>query len=343
MPKKLLQALEKMLQNGVIPDRSRLDINSTLGKTMVQVLTDSYTHTTEDDDGFLSKPTVNNLVFGYTNNGDVETPPVMVVREPITGHTSKTYAAASAAMANSVAALRSIFSIRRNSLKTTQHNLKTGFIDRRSLHKAPFDPHIFKMSSTKMAEGIDIALLIDESGSTSGSVSRTLREICVLFANALSGVPKVRLRVYGHSTSLSGREAMAMFEYYDSKNPKLRNLTRLGNTGSRGSNYDGFAIQWVADKFADSNYESKWLLVMSDGAPNGGHGYYDLSAIRHTSGSVQYVEKKGINVVGIGVAARVPLHKLYTHYIDYSDKLLDDVRKLIIKIIKDSESRLREL
>lgn len=207
-----------------------------------------------------------------------------------------------------IRALRSRLKFRSDQRAIIEHALKSGQIDEGSLYKLGFhqcgvnEDRIFELPMVLSNPDIHVHLLIDESGSMGGTKIKAAAEMAVTIAEAMHGLPGVRLSIWGHSGQglYHGARAdnAAVAEYL---NVGDSDLSRLGSIHACAQNIDGAAVKecqkYMVQKSPDA---AKLLIVLSDGAP-AGNGYGGVPAINHTTEAVSEARRKGIQVISIGV------------------------------------------
>jgi len=261
----------------------------------------------------------------------------VVVRSPrITSGVSQQYKRDYDLVRGHVAAFARIFAVRQSEVEVYQNELRRGRLNRRALGRAQSTDALFRRKDVHTTTGLDITLLLDESGSMYGDKIITCRRTGVLLANALKTIPNVNLSIYGHTTgdAFGGRsEDCAVTRYVEQGHG---DLTRLGACDAYYSNLDGLAITYVGNKALQSTAVDRWLVVLSDGQP-AGYGYGGEQGHTHTRQAIQDLERKGLNVIGVGIDS-VYVKELYKHYVEFTDlsKLSVDLRKLVMRIIRNS-------
>jgi nitric oxide reductase activation protein len=79
------------------------------------------------------------------------------------------------------------------------------------------------------------------------------------------------------------------------------------------------------------------MIVLSDGEPSAA-GYRGDISYSHTRKCVKYAESRGWHVIQLGFAGarRYSMEKMFTNwlYIDDTEKIGDEVSKIIRKVIK---------
>lgn len=267
----------------------------------------------------------------------VGVPRNIITRVPkLTPSDKRRYAQEYKEMKPHIAAFSRIFSVRQSQVDFYQNELTQGRLNRRALARGAYNDKLFRRRDTQEATGLDITMLLDESGSMTGDRIKTCRKVSILLANALEQVPNVNLSIYGHTTadSFGGRAQDCAISVYVERGKG--DLARLGTMEAQWSNLDGFAIQYVGQKALQSTAPDKWLVVLSDGMP-AGYDYGHPGGDQHTKGVITQLEKQGLNVIGVGIQTQ-GVAKLYKNHAEFMNprQLANDLKKLIKRIIRNS-------
>lgn len=171
---------------------------------------------------------------------------------------------------------------------------------------------------------LSVGLLLDESGSMCScdraTYARATAIILYDFCRAL-GIPII---VYGHSTG----EGVDLYSYAEFDDIDQDDRYRMMDISARGSNRDGAALRFVAERLAQRSEDVKLLMLVSDGQP-ADYGYYGTAAEEDLRGIKQEYQRKGI----LFVAAAIGSDKENIERI-YGDSFLDisDLNKLPVKL-----------
>lgn len=213
-----------------------------------------------------------------------------------------------AKLASRIRALRSRLKFRADKRSVIEHALRSGDVDEGSVYKLGFhkcgvnEERIFEMPMILSSPDVHVHLLIDESGSMGGGKIVAAREMTITIAEALTGLPGVRLSIWGHSGQGgyhgSYVKTAAVARYVDVGE---KDYSRLSTIHAFEQNIDGAAItecqKYMVQRSPDA---SKLLIVLSDGCP-AGNGYGGKAAMKHTKDAVDEARQKQIQVVSIGV------------------------------------------
>jgi hypothetical protein len=249
------------------------------------------------------------------------------------------YEAARLDVRQHVAAMRSAFASRLARRVHHERDAAHGRLDRRRLARATISDRIFRRTHVRPVPGLGICLLLDESGSMNyGNPSRAhvALRVAVLVIEALRGVPGIELEVYAHTSCGDDNQDCLVRPLYGKRN---QNHRAVGSycAGAMGNNYDHQAIRTVAKLFRESTtHQNRWLLVVSDGAPNGVN-YSGKPAIQATKEAVQQIRLQGIKVFNVAIADYRSEAIFGTdHVVKFTDlhKLVENMRRLIFRIVR---------
>lgn len=172
---------------------------------------------------------------------------------------------------------------------------------------------------------ISVGLLLDESGSMSScdrcTYARAAAIILYDFCHSL-GIP---VTIYGHTT---GYDSVELFSYAEFQDIDQDDKYRLMDISARGSNRDGAALRFVAEKMVKRPEEIRILMLISDGQP-ADSGYYGAAAEEDLRGIKQEYRRKGL----LFIAAAIGDDKQNIERI-YGDSFMDitDLNQLPIKL-----------
>ncbi len=170
-----------------------------------------------------------------------------------------------------------------------------------------------------------VGLLLDESGSMSSANRAVYARAAALILYDFCVSLEIPVMVYGHTT---GRQTVELYSYAEFESYDDKDRYRLMDIGARGSNRDGAALRYVAERLSKRNEEVKILILVSDGQPSD-WGYYGTAAEEDLRGIKQEYQKKDI----VFVAAAIGDDKQNIERI-YGDSFLDitDLNQLPTKL-----------
>lgn len=179
-----------------------------------------------------------------------------------------------------------------------------------------------------------VGLLLDESGSMASCDRATYARASAIILYDFCQALRVPVMVYGHSTGGSGVE---LYSYSEFDAIDREDEYRLVDISARGSNRDGAALRYVAERLSHRPEELKLLILVSDGQP-ADTGYYGTAAEEDLRGIQQEYRRKGI----LFIAAAIGDDKENMERI-YGDSFLDitDLHQLPVKLTQVVKRFLR--
>ena len=179
-----------------------------------------------------------------------------------------------------------------------------------------------------------VGLLLDESGSMASCDRATYARASAIILYDFCQALRVPVMVYGHSTGGSGVE---LYSYSEFDAIDREDKYRLVDISARGSNRDGAALRFVAERLSHRPEELKLLFLVSDGQP-ADTGYYGTAAEEDLRGIQQEYRRKGV----LFIAAAIGDDKEDIERI-YGDSFLDitDLNQLPVKLTQVVKRFLR--
>lgn len=179
-----------------------------------------------------------------------------------------------------------------------------------------------------------VGLLLDESGSMASCDRATYARASAIILYDFCQALRIPMMVYGHSTGSKGVE---LYSYSEFDAIDREDKYRLVDISARGSNRDGAALRFVAERLSHRPEELKLLILVSDGQP-ADTGYYGTAAEEDLRGIQQEYRRKGI----LFVAAAIGDDKENMERI-YGDSFLDitDLNQLPVKLTQVVKRFLR--
>lgn len=179
-----------------------------------------------------------------------------------------------------------------------------------------------------------VALLLDESGSMASCDRATYARASAIILYDFCQALHVPVMVYGHTT---GKDSVELYSYSEFDAIDREDQYRLVDISARGSNRDGAALRFVAERLSHRPEELKLLILVSDGQP-ADTGYYGTAAEEDLRGIQQEYRRKGI----LFVAAAIGDDKENMERI-YGDSFLDitDLNQLPVKLTQVVKRFLR--
>lgn len=187
----------------------------------------------------------------------------------------------------------------------------------------------YKNSLPNEIPELAVGLLLDESGSMCScdrsSYARASAIILYDFCQSLD----IPVMVYGHSTGYSeAGHTVELYSYAEFEGFDHDDKYRMMDIAARGSNRDGAALRYVAERLSKRPEAVKILILVSDGQP-ADSGYGGSAAEEDLRGIKQEYQRKGI----LFVAAAIGDDKQNIERI-YGDSFLDisDLNQLPVKL-----------
>lgn len=179
-----------------------------------------------------------------------------------------------------------------------------------------------------------VGLLLDESGSMSSCDRATYARASAIILYDFCQALHIPVMVYGHSTGSKGVE---LYSYSEFDAIDREDKYRLVDISARGSNRDGAALRFVAERLSHRPEELKLLILVSDGQP-ADTGYYGTAAEEDLRGIQQEYRRKGV----LFIAAAIGDDKEDIERI-YGDSFLDitDLNQLPVKLTQVVKRFLR--
>jgi len=218
--------------------------------------------------------------------------------------------------------------------------MRSGDLDEGSLHKLSYDcDNIWAQKTLSRLPDVAVGILVDQSGSMSGTKIDQARQMCIILAEALKKIAGVRLYVYGHTANTYGAD-LTIYEHYT---PTNSDITRLGGIQSHANNYDGYAIKDVAKRLALDPAKRKYLFTICDGLPSG-QGYNGPSAEKHVTSVCKFVRNRlkiNVNAFAVGVPVSQQ-HAFKKQYGDDHVVFIDDIMKCLPQIVRFLRNALQK-
>lgn len=179
-----------------------------------------------------------------------------------------------------------------------------------------------------------VGLLLDESGSMASCDRATYARASAIILYDFCQALHVPVMVYGHTT---GKDSVELYSYSEFDAIDQEDKYRLVDISARGSNRDGAALRFVAERLSHRPEELKLLILVSDGQP-ADTGYYGTEAEADLRGIQREYRRKGI----LFIAAAIGDDKENIERI-YGDSFLDitDLNQLPVKLTQVVKRFLR--
>lgn len=184
---------------------------------------------------------------------------------------------------------------------------------------------IFKRNVLPDSQDLVVSVLIDQSGSMSGTRIEKALEMAIVIENFCSGL-NIPLAITGHMDGMNGVNLTNFIRFEDNSKSRKYNLAQLK---SGGCNRDGFALKYCVDNLMLRPEENKLMILISDGRPNS-NKYSGKLAEQDLAEIKKIFERKG----GRLIAAAIGDDKEIISRI-YGNSFLDisDLEKLPMKMV----------
>lgn len=124
---------------------------------------------------------------------------------------------------------------------------------------------VYSNKFKRTTPGLDVCVLIDESGSMSGTNIASARKCAILLNEVFLRLKQCDFYVYGHTADNRHMGEVTINVYRDHWN---RNRYALGNVESYSNNKDSVAIEETYKMVRKQTSKPLLMFVISDGAPN---------------------------------------------------------------------------
>ncbi|ANU53021.1 VWA domain-containing protein [Acutalibacter muris] len=162
-----------------------------------------------------------------------------------------------------------------------------------------------------------VGLLVDESGSMCSGDRCTYARAAAIILHDFCDSLDIPVMVYGHST---GWDSVELYSYAEFDGFDSDDRYRLMDIGARGSNRDGAALRYVAERLSKRPEAVKLLILVSDGQP-ADDGYSGTAAEEDLRGIKQEYQRKGIIFVAAAIGNDKPsIQRIYgDSFLDITD------------------------
>lgn len=241
------------------------------------------------------------------------------------------------------------------SASTHTGGFRSGKLHSSSLSRlAVNDDRIFRRKQVNTTKDVAVSLVVDCSGSMSGSKIRLAAIAAFTLSSVLDRlninhevigfttgeIPnevqrKMRDEMNTHGIEYARYESIVMpvFKGYGEKmSHKVKRRLASAYEGSLGSNVDGESVAIAAKRLSAQKEKGKVMIVLSDGMPAVYGASGDISD--HLRDTVRQIEASGINTVGIGIHSKA-VESFYSKSI-----YVDDINQLPTVVAKQLKQML---
>lgn len=175
---------------------------------------------------------------------------------------------------------------------------------------------VYSNKFKRTTPGLDVCVLIDESGSMSGTNIASARKCAILLNEVFLRLKQCDFYVYGHTADNRHMGEVTINVYRDHWN---RNRYALGKVESHLNNKDSVAIEETYKMVRKQTSKPLLMFVISDGAPNA-YGLRGQPAVEEVKKVVNRIESNGDTLVcQIAIKSHFRPQDMFNHYVVMTD------------------------
>ena len=175
---------------------------------------------------------------------------------------------------------------------------------------------VYSNKFKRTTPGLDVCVLIDESGSMSGTNIASARKCAILLNEVFLRLKQCDFYVYGHTADNRHMGEVTINVYRDHWN---RNRYALGKVESYSNNKDSVAIEETYKMVRKQTSKPLLMFVISDGAPSA-YGLRGQSAVEEVKKVVNRIESNGDTLVcQIAIESYFRPQDMFNHYVVMTD------------------------
>lgn len=175
---------------------------------------------------------------------------------------------------------------------------------------------VYSNKFKRTTPGLDVCVLIDESGSMSGTNIASARKCAILLNEVFLRLKQCDFYVYGHTADNRHMGEATINVYRDHWN---RNRYALGKVESYSNNKDSVAIEETYKMVRKQTSKPLLMFVISDGAPNA-YGLRGQPAVEEVKKVVNRIESNGDTLVcQIAIESHFRPQDMFNHYVVMTD------------------------
>lgn len=175
---------------------------------------------------------------------------------------------------------------------------------------------VYSNKFKRTTPGLDVCVLIDESGSMSRTNIASARKCAILLNEVFLRLKQCDFYVYGHTADNRHMGEVTINVYRDHWN---RNRYALGKVESYSNNKDSVAIEETYKMVRKQTSKPLLMFVISDGAPNA-YGLRGQPAIEEVKKVVNRIESNGDTLVcQIAIESHFRPQDMFNHYVVMTD------------------------
>lgn len=171
---------------------------------------------------------------------------------------------------------------------------------------------VYSNKFKRTTPGLDVCVLIDESGSMSGTNIASARKCAILLNEVFLRLKQCDFYVYGHTADNRQTGEVTINVYRDHWN---RNRYALGKVASYSNNKDSVAIEETYKMVRKQTAKPLLMFVISDGTPNA-WGLRGQPAVEEVKKVVNRIESNGDTLVcQIAIESHFRPQDMFNHYV----------------------------
>lgn len=175
---------------------------------------------------------------------------------------------------------------------------------------------VYSNKFKRTTPGLDVCVLIDESGSMSRTNIASARKCAILLNEVFLRLKQCDFYVYGHTADNRHMGEVTINVYRDHWN---RNRYALGKVESYSNNKDSVAIEETYKMVRKQTSKPLLMFVISDGAPNA-YGLRGQPAVKEVKKVVNRIESNGDTLVcQIAIESHFRPQDMFNHYVVMTD------------------------
>lgn len=175
---------------------------------------------------------------------------------------------------------------------------------------------VYSNKFKRTTPGLDVCVLIDESGSMSGTNIASARKCAILLNEVFLRLKQCDFYVYGHTADNQHVGEVTINVYRDHWN---RNRYALGKVESYSNNKDSVAIEETYKMVRKQTSKPLLMFVISDGIPNA-YGLRGQPAVEEVKKVVNRIESNGDTLVcQIAIESHFRPQDMFNHYVVMTD------------------------
>lgn len=175
---------------------------------------------------------------------------------------------------------------------------------------------VYSNKFKRTTPGLDVCVLIDESGSMGGTNIASARKCAILLNEVFLRLKQCDFYVYGHTADNRHMGEVTINVYRDHWN---RNRYALGKVEGYSNNKDSVAIEETYKMVRKQTSKPLLMFVISDGAPNA-YGLRGQPAVEEVKKVVNRIESNGDTLVcQIAIESHFRPQDMFNHYVVMTD------------------------